>query len=244
MQIKENSLANLLKKEFPETAYLVPNVLPQQGITLLVGKPKIGMSCFALSLAVAVATGGNALGAFPVKPTPVLLCALQDTERRLQYRLNKLLAGEEIGNNFYYETRLPFLFNGGLDLLEQWFQKYQSTFVVVDVLQELLGQPLPGENVYDYRHRATSRLKELVDRYKASILVLHHTSKNSLSGFFDSSNDGVGLIDVVDTVLLLSRNRRTNGGLLSISGRDTEEKQIALSFNFPKWQVSIATQEV
>lgn len=55
------SAADLIQIEFPPTAWIVRDVLPE-GVTLLAGKPKKGKSWLALALAEAVASGGVALG--------------------------------------------------------------------------------------------------------------------------------------------------------------------------------------
>ncbi len=57
------------------------------------GKVKMGKSWMMLGVAVAVATGGMALGIMRVEQGEVLYLALKDNRRRIQNRLNKLLAG-------------------------------------------------------------------------------------------------------------------------------------------------------
>ena len=55
-----------------------------------IGGPKIGKSWLAFSVALAVASGGYALGGVTVgEPRPVLLLALEDGDRRLQDRIRK-----------------------------------------------------------------------------------------------------------------------------------------------------------
>ncbi|WP_261994644.1 helicase RepA family protein, partial [Streptomyces sp. ME109] len=47
----------------------------------------------SLGLALAVAAGGQAFDSVPVQGGPVLYLALEDTPRRLQTRMGKLLGG-------------------------------------------------------------------------------------------------------------------------------------------------------
>ena len=56
----------LMQNEYPEPKWAVPKLIPE-GLTLLVGRPKMGKSWLALSLALEVASGGRALGSIPVK---------------------------------------------------------------------------------------------------------------------------------------------------------------------------------
>lgn len=62
--------------------YVVPGYIAE-GLTVLAGRPKLGKSWLALDLAIAVATGGAALGSTKVGQGDVLYLALEDNERRL-----------------------------------------------------------------------------------------------------------------------------------------------------------------
>lgn len=92
-------------QDFPPLAWVVPDLLPE-GFSLLVGGPKIGKSWLSLDVALAVATGGCALGNLPVASRPVLLLALEDGDRRLQDRARELLAGDPIPAALHYMTRI------------------------------------------------------------------------------------------------------------------------------------------
>ena len=80
--------AELQGMEFPPINWVVPGVLPE-GLTILAGKPKLGKSWLALDMALAVAGGGAVLGR-ECEPGPVLYLALEDNQRRLQRRLNRI----------------------------------------------------------------------------------------------------------------------------------------------------------
>ena len=64
-----------------------------EGVALLAGKPKLGKSWLALGLCVAVASGGVTFGTVHVEKGAALYLALEDNERRRQFRLAKILAG-------------------------------------------------------------------------------------------------------------------------------------------------------
>ena len=65
--------------------------LVPEGLTLLVGRPKIGKSWWALDLGVACAANRPTLGTVTPVAGDVLYLALEDGWRRLQRRLDKLL---------------------------------------------------------------------------------------------------------------------------------------------------------
>ena len=72
------SLPDLLSWELPPVRWAIPEILPE-GLTLLAGKPKLGKSWLALSVALSIAAGGVALGAQPVAKGHVLYLALAMT---------------------------------------------------------------------------------------------------------------------------------------------------------------------
>src|SRR5690606_11474648 len=77
----------ILQHDWPEPTWAVPDIIPA-GLTILAGRPKVGKSWLALSIAQAVAAGGVVLGK-QVEPGPVLYMGLEDNPRRLQSRMQQ-----------------------------------------------------------------------------------------------------------------------------------------------------------
>ena len=73
--------------------WAISNLVPE-GASILAGRPKIGKSWLTLNLALAVASGGVALGKIPVEAGQVLYLALEDGQRRLQKRLKSVSIGQ------------------------------------------------------------------------------------------------------------------------------------------------------
>jgi AAA domain len=89
-------------QEFPPLRYAVPGLVPE-GLSLMVGAPKIGKSWWTLDACLAVSAGGYALGRIHTgSPRPVLYLALEDSDRRLQDRCRQLLDGAPIPPRFDY----------------------------------------------------------------------------------------------------------------------------------------------
>src|SRR3712207_4780338 len=84
------SAADLQRQTFPPIRYVVPGYIAE-GLTLLAGRPKLGKSWFMLDVGLAVAAGRTCLGATACEQGDVLYLALEDNERRLQSRIEKLL---------------------------------------------------------------------------------------------------------------------------------------------------------
>src|SRR4051794_3437444 len=81
--------AELSHKDFPELVEHVIGIIVE-GFGIVAGSPKLGKSFFMLVIALAVSAGGYAFGRIKCEPRPVLLLALEDSERRLQTRIRAL----------------------------------------------------------------------------------------------------------------------------------------------------------
>ncbi|MDD3493145.1 MAG: AAA family ATPase, partial [Candidatus Thermoplasmatota archaeon] len=135
--IKTITGADLAKKEFPPIRWAVPGLLPE-GYGILGGRPKIGKSWLAFDLALAVASGGYAIGSneYPVESGTVLYLALEDNERRLQERQKILLNGQAGGpQDLHLVTNWKRLNEGGLEALEAWLDANPDCrLVIIDTL--------------------------------------------------------------------------------------------------------------
>jgi hypothetical protein len=84
------SAADLRRMKFDPERYVLPRFIPE-GVTLLVGRPKVGKSWLVLDLCLACVGDHFALGAIKPAQGDVLSLALEDGKRRLQRRLDKLM---------------------------------------------------------------------------------------------------------------------------------------------------------
>lgn len=117
--------------------WVVPGMVPE-GVALLAGKPKLGKSWLAMGLRVAVASGGVAFGNVRVEKGSALYLALEDKERRLQFRLKKILARTEVPDGLHYSVECPRLDEGGVEAVEGWLRsRPDARLVVIDNLAKI-----------------------------------------------------------------------------------------------------------
>lgn len=224
------SAIDLLAYEFPEPRWAVPGLLAE-GANLLAGAPKVGKSWFAYGIAVAVASGGRAVGKIKVDPGPVLYLALEDTPRRLQSRLRMILNGAAPPDGLELELRCE-RFPDGLERVRRFHAEHsQMRLAVIDVLARV--RPVKGDrdSAYDADYDAMRHVKDLADELGICILVVHHTRKAASEDFLDDVSGTQGIAGGADAVLVLKRGRGKADATLKVTGRDIEEAEHALSFD-------------
>ena len=90
----------LMDARLPKRSFCVETLLPE-GISMLGGAPKVGKSWMVLLLALQVAKG-EPLWNLPTKQGTVLYLALEDSQSRLQDRLNRLT--DEAPDSLFFAT--------------------------------------------------------------------------------------------------------------------------------------------
>lgn len=224
------SAKELLAKSFPKPKYAVDGLLPE-GLTVLVGKPKLGKSWMTIGIAVAVASGGKALGTIPVDKGDVLLLALEDGAPRLQRRLDGVLNGGAIPARLDVATDWRRIDEGGLDDIEGWLKDHpDARLVVVDTLKRIRPPERPGR-IYNDDYDAVSPLADLAKKYSVAIVVVHHTRKQDAEDPVDLVSGSTGLTGAADGVCILTRMRKQTTAELIATGRDFEETSLALEWD-------------
>jgi hypothetical protein len=221
---------DLLRQEFPKTLWVVPDLLPE-GLTLLAAKPKLGKSWLALGLALAVASGGVALGKTPVEAGDVLYLALEDSPKRLRNRTEQLLQGEPPPSRLEVTTRWPRLDDGGLRLLEVWLLGHpEARLLILDTLAKIRGHARSA-TLYGEDYASLEQVQALAHARSVSILVIHHTGKESREDALDEVNATQGLNGVADNVLVLRRERGKPQARLIGDGRELLGIEQTLQFD-------------
>jgi hypothetical protein len=221
--------AELAIRQMPPARFVVPRFVTE-GLTLLGGRPKVGKSWLLMNIALAVATGRNILGEQIAVPGDVLLLALEDNERRLQARLNLMLAGEVAPSRLHLATVCPALDQGGLAAIRDWCRQLDNPrLIIVDVFARVRPRAQPGARLYEADYDSALPLKTLADELELGIIACTHTRKEPAAvDPFDSISATTGLAGAADSILILDRN--TTGPTLYGRGRDMEEVEVALAF--------------
>ncbi len=199
--------ADIMAMEFAPPKWAVPGVL-SEGVNLLCGPPKVGKSWMSLGLGVDVALGGKAFGRIDVEPGPVLYLALEDTARRLQSRLGKVLGDRQAPAGLTLATACPPLPQGGDEAIAAWLDRNRDArMVIIDVFAKLRGMSLPGMSAYDADYAAVGRAKRVADEYGVAVVLVHHVRKAGADDFLSEVSGTNGLAGAADATLVLKRAR-------------------------------------
>lgn len=229
----------LMAADFPEPKWAVPGIL-SEGVNLLAGPPKVGKSWLSLGLGLSVAAGGKAMDTIPVEGGPVLYLALEDTPRRLQSRMGKLLGGQPAPKGLTLATTCPPLPQGGNEAICQWLDRNPNArMVVIDVFAKMRGPSNPGASAYDADYAAVGHAKRIADHYGVAVVLVHHVRKAGSDDFLTEVSGTNGLAGAADATLVLKRSRGQADGVLHVTGRDVDEAEYALQFHAAvgAWQI-------
>ena len=237
-------VAALMSEQEPSPPWAIPGLLPE-GVTLLAGKPKMGKSWLALSMAISIAQGENALGALPTNQGTVLYLGLEDNQQRIYARAGKLV--QEIPPALFWSGSCAALTMGGLTDLEGWIASAtQPRLLVIDTFARVRAQNgMSSGSVYADDYAAITPLKTLAEQYHLSILLIHHLRKSGASDPMDEISGSTGLTGATDCNMVLQRERGQKKASLHITGRDVEDQVLKLSFDDAtgRWSLKSAPEE-
>lgn len=222
---------DLLDKVFPAPKWAVETLIGD-GMTLLVAAPKMGKSYLALNIAVAVVSGGRALGSLAVNAGDVLYLALEGGERLIQSRLRQMLDGSPLPRGLQIVTSWPRLDQGGLEALDDEIQKRPDLrMIVVDTLKRIRSEGRQGANMYDADVDALTPLQKLTEG-RVSLVAVHHTNKRQLTDDpLDLVSGSAGIAATAAATLILRRTRGKSDAKLFVSGWSVEERDLACRFD-------------
>lgn len=238
-KVKTNSgfsAGELMTMQLPKPKWAVPDILPE-GLNILAGKPKMGKSVLSLNIALAIASGGKALGKIDVEKGAVLYLALEDTKRRLQSRIRAMLQDRPAPENLYFETAWPKIDKGGIPKLAEKIQEIPNLrLLIIDTLKKI--RPIENgrnKNPYDIDYENVSAIKALADKFNLCVLVIHHLRKTESDDVMDDFSGTFGLTGAADGLLALKRKTGQSDAELHLIGRDVDAAEYALKYHPDIW---------
>lgn len=228
--LKFMTFHELVTTQWPEPKWIVNQLLPS-GLGILAGRQKVGKSIMALQLAIAVASGGYFLDR-TVESGRVLYLALEDRPQRLKDRAQKQgCQRDDIPLDIIYREgfrrEIRDLRNGGAERLAHHIRWGGYRLVIIDTFSRAIFDDQC--DVVDMTDLLDG-LQEIAFTHDCLILFIDHHSKRA--GFSpDVAWDIFGSVAkgaVPDVLLGLYRERGKPGAVLEATGREVEDRRIAL----------------
>ena len=218
----------LISTVLPPIRFVVDKLLPQ-GLHILAGAPKVGKSWLALWLCLCVAKG-EPVWNFPTLRGGVLYLCLEDSYSRIQNRLLDIT--DNAPADLYFATVSEKLHSGLEEQIEGFLGAHPDTaLVVIDTLQRIRAVGNEA-NPYASDYRDLGVLKELADRNRIAILLIHHLRKLNDEDPMNMISGTTGISGATDTNLVLKKGKRSgSAATLYCTGRDIEYQELALEFD-------------
>ena len=201
------------------------------GLFILAGAPKVGKSWLALDIALSIAKGEKILGRETKRGSTLYLC-LENSYTRIQNRLFELTS--EPSENLHFAIMAGTL--GGV--LEKQIETFKSQhsdlkIIIIDTLQKIRSG---DEASYASDYKELSILKNLADKLKIAILLVHHTRKCRDNDPFKMISGTTGISGCVDgSMVMIERQRGSGETILHCVGRDIENLELHLRREGVRW---------
>jgi len=203
-----------------------------------------------MNLGLSIAKGETALSFFPVMKSEVVYFALEDSRRRIQSRLNKILTKGNDRNapdNFYFlEDNQSFLRlnDGGIDELQILLKDYPDVkLIIIDTLGRSRADRGRRDNIMfqgDYSFLAP--IQELALKNKICVILVHHTKKSEEENIIDEISGTTGITAVADTIIILKKVKGEHK--LFVTGRDIPETEYGLMFDDATFTWNVTGEEM
>ena len=138
---------------------------------------------------------------------------------------------EDPSENLYLATHAGTLADGLAGQIETFVREHgRVSLIVIDTLQKV--RETCTDNTYARDYADLARLKELADRCKTTVLLVHHLRKQYDSDPLNRVSGTAGMSGAADGTFILQReDRSSNYGTLFCTGRDIESKELKLQFD-------------
>lgn len=162
--------------------WLIEDILLQQGLAVLVAAPKSTKSFFSLELCASLALGVDFLNYYKsAEACRVLYFGAEDTEAIIHERLSGILKGKgaKAADNLGILTSSDGLrldTDEGFAKLVEQIKSFQPKLMVLDCLYAIHRV---SENDSGSILPVLERLREIREKYKTAVLLVHHTAKDT-----------------------------------------------------------------
>jgi len=191
------SLEVLLNEPEEEVSWIIENLLPSGGFSLVIAKPKVGKSTLGRQAGYSVSRGELFLGRKTIKG-PVLYVSLEEkrSEVKKHFQLMGATGTEDLG---VYVGAIPE--DANVWLLNE-IKRKKPVLVIIDTLFRFAQ--VTDVNDYSRVLRALDPLLTLAREQSAHVMCIHHARKSAGEGA-DTTLGSTAIFGSVDTAIILKR---------------------------------------
>lgn len=202
------SLEKLMKKEFPETKWIVENLIPVEGIVAVSGTPSAYKTWLILELAIKVANGEVLFDKFITNKCGVLFIDEETGERWVQQRMLKLSSNFELP--VYLLSKSGFKLNDKtVAFLSDFIKEKEIGVIIFDSLLRI--HTASDENNAVEMAKVFGLFQKLTNA-GVTVIFTHHNRKQGILRSSNPSQDMRGSSDIlaaVDCHLAIDRKEET-----------------------------------
>lgn len=222
--------------EIPPPTWVVEDII-QIGYTMVVGQSKARKTMFLHNLALAVATGGIAIGKFPTTRGTVIYCSLEDDLGSSQAKFKKMLGDEPYPSNLLVTCavdRFPELEHK----IVEWKRAFPDlNMVVLDnlvLVKKAKKGPAGSSHDYDNEYQEQNYFKKFARKLGIALIIVHHAGKNETGDITKDTLGTTAFVGAPDKLILIQRpvNQEVyNNTLTFLSRNSADQERMALKFH-------------
>ena len=208
--------------------WLVPNLIPADGITLLTAAPKVGKTFLACQVAVAVREGLHLLGFGTCTQQKVLYLDRESSQDELRERFDRLNGDAKNPRAVEFcDEPLQLADAGDIDALIACVREKHYGLVVIDTLASYITGI--DENDAGSVSRPLDGLRRLQRATGIAVLVIAHAPKSGSKDAVAAKTRGSNAITATASTLLVLNPRAGGKASLEVQPRMAKTSSVALS---------------
>jgi hypothetical protein len=173
-EAKALDLDELFDLESVGLSWVIPGLLPEKETIVLAGAPKAGKTLLAIDAAYSVATGESYFLGEATSQGKVLLVSTDESANSTKAKL--INRGFRRGDKDFIKV-LPTWDISQMGALEALLEDFRPNLVIIDSLRRINKGSEISENSAEFADNIYT-LKETLERYGASGILIHHTNKD------------------------------------------------------------------
>lgn len=221
----------IMNTEYPPTNFIVENFIPESGLSIFAASPKTGKSLAMTQLCCRVSGNDTEfLGLKILKNGPVLYMALEDTEARLKTRFLKQKLNPTENMKIVFSWTHDEKAISDLDL---YLTEHPEIILVVIDTKAKICEEQGLKNSYQEDYNFLGQIKSCADKHGiAIILVTHLRKRHDDEDVFNEICGTSAIMGTADSIMILKRTRNQNRGILSLTSRDYEEREMEIYLDY------------